>query len=245
MTVRNGALRLGYLHFDRLWRGLALLKFTVPPDFTPALLEQEILQLCNENGHEDLARIRLNVFRGDGGIFDPLSQPPQYLIESFPLDRALATPDDPGMLIDVFPDGRKASDIFSSLKSNNFLLCLMASTWAREHQLDEALVLNAWDRIAEASIHNVFYVMDGKVMTPPLSEGGVDGVMRRYLLDTAQRWGWPVSEEMVEPDALYRADEVFVTNAISGIRWVAGFRGKTYTHDISAALSQQVALDLH
>lgn len=233
IRVRDGKVMLAALHFDRLFAGLHTLKFDVPSYFTPPFLEGEILRLCRENNIEALARVRLNVFRGEGSVNDELFQHPQYLVESFSLKEDFASAGNPGLDVGVFPDGRKAMDNFSSLKSNNYLLYVLAAAWAREHNLQECLVLNSDNRVAEASVHNLFFVRAGKIFTPPLSEGCVAGVMRRYLLQMLPSWGWQVSETPVSPGELALADEIFLTNAIAGIRWVRSLGAGIYSEGVS------------
>lgn len=231
MKVREGVLLLAPLHFARLWKGFEVLRFTVP--YTPASLEAEVLDLCVRNGHTGLGRVRLNIFRGGGGVNEPLSMAPHCLIESFSLVVASDVPT--GLDIDVFPDGRKAQDAFSNLKTNNYLLYLMGAAWARERGLGECLVLNAHGRVADASISNVFWVSSGQVCTPPLSEGGVAGVTRRFLLENLS-----IEERPLEVSDLLAADEVFLTNAITEIRWVRRFGEKTYGHAVSDQIAHKL-----
>jgi branched-chain amino acid aminotransferase len=70
MKVVNGAILLLPLHFERFFNGLSLLKFEIPPLFTAEKLQQQILQLCKKNDCEKLGRVRLSVFRGNGGLYD-------------------------------------------------------------------------------------------------------------------------------------------------------------------------------
>jgi branched-chain amino acid aminotransferase len=238
IKVRDGALLFGSLHFARLWTGLRILRFSLPARFTPATLETDILDLCLRNGHLGSGRVRVNMFRGDGGVNDLISTQPHCLIETFPLDRAFTPANSPGMDIGVFPHGRKAMDDYANLKSNNYLVYLMGAAWAREERLNECLILNAAGRVADASISNVFCVAGGRIHTPPLSEGGVAGVLRRFLLERLEGWGWPVAETPLEPADLEGASEIFLTNAIRGIRWVKQFRERQYDHDISAGVCQ-------
>lgn len=236
IKVKDGALLLGAFHFERLWKGLAALHFIIPPHFTPHFLEEEILGLCRRNGHAGLGRVRLNLFRGDGGVNDPISHHPHYIIETWPLERGFTSAESNGLEIAVFPDGRKVIDAYSNLKSNNYLVYLMGALWAKENRLNECLILNSREQVADASISNLFYVRGSTVCTPPLSEGGVDGVMRRYLLSELPGWGYVVLEEPVGPDALLEADELFVTNAITGIRWIQRFGERRYVHPVSAGI---------
>ena len=83
---------------------------------------------------------------------------------------------------------------------------------------DDALVLNDNDTIADASIYNVFIVKDGVVFTPPLSDGPVAGVLRELLLTRLP--DTKIIEQTITIKDLYNADEIFLTNALRGIRWV-------------------------
>ena len=229
MKVIRGCLLLASYHFERLFAGLRKLRFEIPEDFSPDILEREILKLCQENELEALARVRLNVFRGAD---DEL----EYVLETFPLEQAF---DPRGMEIGVFGEGRKSADAFSALKSNNYLVYLMGAAWARARGLDECLILNAWERVADTSVHNLFYIMDGVLHTPPLSEGGVAGVMRRYVVEH-----YPVVERPVTPAGLEEASEVFLTNAIAGIRWVNQFGEKKYTHETAREIGSLLKASL-
>jgi branched-chain amino acid aminotransferase len=156
------------------------------------------------------------------------------------LDKAFTAPDSPGLDIGIFPQGRKAMDDYANLKSNNYLIYLMGAAWAKEGGLNECVILNAAGRVADASISNIFCVAGGKIHTPPLSEGGVAGVLRRFLLERLEGWGWPVAETPLEPGDLEDAKEVFLTNAIRGIRWVKRFGERRYDHDVSAGISRRL-----
>jgi branched-chain amino acid aminotransferase len=76
------------------------------------------------------------------------------------------------------------------------------------------------------------------VFTPPLSEGGVAGVMRKYLLEQV-KGNYPVQEALLTPEILGKADEVFLTNVIQGIRWVREWKDKQYTNVVANEIFQQ------
>ena len=223
MKMAKGDLLFKDLHFERLYSGLKILKFNIPSFFMKQSIEQQIRELCKKNDCEDLARIRLSVSRGNGGLYD-CDNKLSYLIECWPLEQY--GPNENGLLIDIFPDARKSIDAFSNLKSANYLPCVMAAVWAKENKLNDALILNQHNRICDATIANVFWVKDDKIFTPPLNEGGVAGVMRRKILKADQA----ITESLLTEDILLNADEVFLTNVITGIRWVKQFRNKTYTN---------------
>jgi branched-chain amino acid aminotransferase len=226
MLVQNGRIRLDTYHFDRLTAGVHLLEFNASPALEPGQLTHQILQLCDRNGHAHLARVRLVVFRGEGGLFDPDDQPPHFVIESWPLTEDQLRFNDKGLMIGVFPHGRKACDSLANLKSDNFLLYALGARYARAHRLDDCLILNTYERFADSCIANLFYTRGRTVYTPPLSEGCVAGVMRRFLLHRLTVWGFPVAEQPVTRGDLDDADEIFLTNALKGIQWVGDFAGK-------------------
>ena len=129
--------------------------------------------------------MRLVVFRGAGGLYDPQDHFPNYIIETWPLPAGSGELNQNGLLIDVFPDGRKACDPYANLKSNNFLLYVLAALHAKNNLFNDCLVLNSRERIADSTIANLFFARGGKFFTPPLSEGCVAGVMRRLLIEAA------------------------------------------------------------
>jgi len=240
MLVEDHRIRLGSYHFDRLASGMGYLRFPTPSGFTRGQLTREILELCTRNGHTRLSRVRLVVFRDQGEIFDPAGSDPHYAIESWPLPEGSQKLNPKGLVIDVFPEGHKACGPLANLKSNNYLLYLLAARHAGERGLDDCLVLNSNETVADTAITNVFYFRNGRCYTPPLADGGVAGVMRRHLLAALPAAGFEVEERTVAIDDLLTADEVFLTNAIRGIRWVAAFREARYENTLTTVLYQKL-----
>lgn len=237
MKVINEKIRLESYHFERLFSGLLLLQFEIPKLFTPVKLTEEILDLCKKNECEQRARVRLSVSRGHGGLYDE-DRNLQYVIECWPLDETVNKLNENGLVIDIYPEARKSCDVFSNLKSANFLPYSMAALYAKENKLNDCLLLNTNATIADSTIANVFIIKDGIITTPALSEGCVNGVMRRHLLERVKAEGpvFKVEESIITIDDLLHAEEVFLTNAIKGIRWVKQFRDTTYGNTISSLL---------
>ncbi|HEX6847531.1 MAG TPA: aminotransferase class IV [Chitinophagaceae bacterium] len=233
MKIAGGKILLEEYHFERLFSGLQILKFEVPAQFTKQKMSEQIGELCKKNCCEESARVRLSVSRGSGGLFD-CDNKLNYLIESSPLDPIGLNEN--GLIIDIFPDVRKGIDILSNLKSANYLPYVMAAIWAKENRLNEALILNQHGRICDATIANVFWIKGGQVFTPPLNEGCVGGVMRKNILNTNNQ----IQEKRLTENELATADEVFLTNATNGIRWVQRFRDKSYENKITRYLFTQI-----
>jgi len=238
MRVYQGRIMLADLHFERLMASLNLLHFDIPQHFTKAYFTRLISELCNRNGHERLARVRLTVFRSDGGLYDPVNNLPNFIIQCWELKREILELNETGLILDVFPDVRKASDKYSFIKSNNCLPYVMAAMYARQHRINEAVLLNACGRVADTTIANLFIVQGRDIITPPLSEGGVCGVMRKHLLRIESPFSF--AERPVTVADLENADEIFLTNAVTGVRWVSSFRDNSYGNATAVILHELI-----
>jgi branched-chain amino acid aminotransferase len=215
---------------------MKLMQFNIPDFFTAAHLEADILSLCKKNRLDD-ALIRLVVFRSDGGLYDMEDMRPNYVIQSTTLQK-LPHQQPAGIVVDVYEDATKACNIFSAIKSNNFLPYLMAALYAKQNKLGDCIVLNQYGRIADATIANVFIIKNDEIYTPPLSEGCVAGVVRRFLLQKLPMHGFNIQEKPLTIADLLGADEVFFTNAVRGVRFVKKFRDKTYTSKLTKIIQQ-------
>jgi branched-chain amino acid aminotransferase len=236
LKVYQGNVLLADLHFERLLASLHLLHFDIPTHFTKAFFVKQITDLCVKNNVSHMARVRLAIFRSDGGLYDPVNNLPNFIIQSWELSRTVLELNQNGLVTDIFPDVKKSCDKLSSLKSNNCLPYVMAAMYAKQHRLNEAILLNQYGRVADSTIANLFIVRDKVIYTPPLSEGGVCGVMRKYLLRT--ELPFKVHEKTRDIDDHENEDEIFLTNAIYGIRWVGLFRDSSYGNATAAILHE-------
>lgn len=227
MKMINGRIPLWQYHVERLFAGLQILKFKVPQSLTKEKLKEDIIYLSANNKCEKLARIRLTVFRGNGNLNDE-DIFSQYLIEISPADDPVNHLNDQGMRIDIFPEAMKSCDKFSNLKSANYLPFVMAALHAKENGWDDCLILNTHERICESTIANIFWIKGDIIYTPPLSEGCVAGVMRKFLLERLKDKRYKVQERILTSEDLSDADEIFLTNAIYNIRWIGKFQNKQY-----------------
>lgn len=242
MKIVDGNVLLAKYHLERLFLGLKILKISIPPLFTKQKILEETEALCQKNKCGDLARVRLSVSRGKGGLYD-CDNKFSYLIDCWPLQQQPENGNDNGLVIDVFPDARKSIDAFSNLKSANYLPYVMAAVWAKENRLNEALILNQHNRICDATIANVFWIKGNKIYTPPLSEGCVAGVIRRRIVDCRlqiAKLGMDVDESLLTEDILMEADEVFLTNVTTGIRWVKQCGNKVYQNSITSRVFAEI-----
>jgi len=245
MKLINGEVNLQNYHFDRLFSGLEMLQFPIPRLFTAENLVKQIKQLSEINQCSSSARIRLMVFRGDGGLYEVSETGFNYVIQCWPMQEITPELNVNGVILGVYPAARKGSDVFANLKTANFLPYVMASLYARQNKWNDCLVLNQYGRVADSTIANLFYVKDDRIVTPPLSEACVAGILRRYLLEQLARNGYDIQEEEIHPEQLAGADELFLTNSIYGIRWVKELEGVTYRQTLTASLFERFILPFY
>lgn len=226
MRLVNGKFPLKDLHIKRIERSIATLRYIHPKADIENIFELAI-ELSRVNNCKTSARVRLSFFNGHGNVFDE-NAPLEFLIETSPLSEKFNYLNGKGLTTGICPDVRKSCDVYSNLKSANYLFSRLAAEFAKENNWNDALILNSNKNICESTIANVFWVIDGKIYTTPLSEGCVAGVMRDYLINKSS-----VIEKICVPEDLLESDEIFLTNAISGLRWVKNFDGKEFQKKIS------------
>jgi branched-subunit amino acid aminotransferase/4-amino-4-deoxychorismate lyase len=226
-------------HWKRLTESLPLLYFELPVHFTAGYLKEQIQKLCKKNHHTQSARIRLTIFKGEGGIWETPSSSFNWLLQSWPLPADQPQLNVNGLDIGVFEAGRKSCDAFSNLKTNNYLIYALAAQYAKTKHLNEVIILNQYGRICDTTIANIFFIKDQRIYTPALSEGCVNGVMRAYLIEQLQKENTPVEQGTYTIEDLLGADEIFLTNAIQGIRWVKSLGNNIFIGYQTAQLFQQ------
>jgi aminodeoxychorismate lyase len=228
IKVRDNEIKLLPYHWERLTQSLALLKFKIPDFFTIAYLETTIQQLVQKNYHQKSARVRLTISRGNG-LYDNSNNQPSILLQSWALNPYQDQLNENGLVIEFFEPGRKSMDQFSNIKSNNYLLYVLAAIWAKEEKLNDAIILNCEGRVCDTTIANIWMIKSKEIFTPALSEACVMGTMRSFLLEKLNEKGFTVHETIISKNDLLTADEVFVSNAIYGIKWVKQIGNKDYS----------------
>jgi branched-chain amino acid aminotransferase len=233
-------------HYQRLLSGMALLKMqshSLPPiDF----LREQITSLINKNRLFGDVRIRLTVFREDGGLYTPTGNKVSYLIEAAGLDTHYYNLNNKGLLIGPYSEDTKPITRFAQYKSANSLFFVLAGHYKKENQLDEVLLLNEKNKIIESLASNLYWIKDGIVHTPLRSSGCVNGIMRKQIITLLKEHKLPYSEvEGTTIEELIQSDEIFISNAIVGIQWVVGLQNKRYycnqTKELNRLLNEKAS----
>ncbi|MFT4092379.1 MAG: aminotransferase class IV [Niabella sp.] len=225
IKVLNGNILLKQYHQKRMEKSIELLDYYLPPHTSAALFFKQILELCEKNNCLKAARIRLSFSNGNGGLFDE-DKALNYIIEAWPLEARSHSINENGLITGVFPLMKKSCDPYATIKSSSALLYSLAARYCRQYQWNDCIILNQRENICESSIANLFWITGSRIFTPALTEGCVDGVMRGYLIDQIGN----VTETPCREKELLEADEVFLTNAIRGIRWVNNIGAVTYNN---------------
>ena len=123
--------------------------------------------------------------------------------------------------------GRHAASPLAGVKSISWLNNVWSAAEAQKEGFDEVVLLNERGEVAECTAANIFVVKDGKILTPPLSSGCLEGVTRGILFEIAPEAGIAISEQSLRPEELYSADEVFISSTnrnLIGVGEIAGHR---------------------
>lgn len=224
-------------HYFRLMSSMRIVRMEIPMNFTMEYMEEQVLSLARANKCEASGRARITVYRNDGGYYLPKSSTISFLINVIPLGNTLYKMEKGTYEVDLYKDFYVSKQLLSSIKSTNKLINITGSVFADENGLNNCLLINDSKNVIEALNGNIFMLMGNKLTTPPVTEGCHNGVMRKQVLAIAKKIeGLEVSEEPISPFDLQRADELFVTNVITGIQSITKYRKKEFGNKLATDL---------
>ncbi|EID72729.1 aminotransferase class IV [Imtechella halotolerans] len=234
----NGRLLFWEPHYLRLMASMRIMRMEIPMNFTLEFLQEEIQKVLDANELADQpARVRLTVFRNEGGLYLPLTNEVSYLIEATALSSPFYTLSQNSYEVDLFKDFYVNADLLSTIKTNNKALHVVGSIFAHENELDNCLLLNNHKNVVEALNGNLFLVNGSVIKTPPLSEGCMNGIIRKELIKIIEKTeGLTLEETPISPFELQKADELFMTNTIIGIRPITKYRKKEFSSQVAQQL---------
>jgi len=220
-------------HYFRLMASMRMLRMKIPMEFTLEFLEKEILKTVAVLEEGASFRVRLNVFRKDGGLYTPKTNAINYLIEASESNYKTKEIYE----IDIFKDFYNYSGLLSTIKTNNRMLNTLASIYANENDLDNCILVNERKGVVEVANANIFIVKNNIVKTPALTEGCIKGVVRSKVIDIlTKNKDFTIEETVISPFEIQKADEVFITNAIMGIQAVTKYKKKSFNTDLAGKL---------
>lgn len=212
-------------HYFRLMSSMRMLRMKIPMNFTLEFYESEILKLIEQSEVQEDLRIRVTVYRKDGGLYLPLTNEIDYLIEA----RPLTLQEYDAYEIELYKDFPVVSSLLSTIKSNNRLLNVLASVYADENSYQNCLLINEKKNLVEAINANVFLIKGKDIYTPAIESGCVNGIIRKKIIGLIQESDdYMLHETTVSPFELLKANEVFLTNSITEIQSVDKYRKRNY-----------------
>ena len=246
VKIVNGKILFLEDHYFRLMASMRVVRMEIPMNFTMEFFEEQILSLVKRNNLVQSSRARITMFRNDGGYYLPVTNDVSYLIHATALDEMSYTINTNTYEVDLFKDFYITKQLLSSIKSTNKLLNVTASIYASENGLDNCILLNDTKNVVEAIQGNIFMLLGNKLITPPVSEGCLNGVMRKQVLALAKKLPeLTVVEEIISPFDLQKADQLFLTNVIKGIQPITKYRKKEFTttlaQELTALLNELIA----
>ena len=237
MKIIDGKVVFVEDHYFRLMASMRMLRMYISMGLTLEFFENEILKTVTANKLTD-ARVRLSVFRKDGGLYLPINNEVGFLIET----QQLVVTIKKDYEVDLFKDYYVNSGFLSTLKTNNRILNVVASIYADENELDNCILINEKKQVVETINANIFLIKDEKIKTPSLSVGCVKGVVRKNIIALIKKEkDLEIEETEISPFELQKADEIFITNAIVGIQPITKYRKKTFAAKVSSYLSKELA----
>jgi branched-chain amino acid aminotransferase len=226
MRICNGRPFRLDAHLARIGHGARALHLRIPG--AAGHLREVVTRTLAAYGESD-AYMRLIVTRGDGPLgVDPTSCEAARVICM--ADRIQLYSEDKraqGLSMITSSYRRPSADVLDPrIKTLNYLNNVLAKGEARRQGADEALLLNQHGHIAEASVANVFAVRAGLLLTPPTSDGALDGITRATVLELCEALGIPHEIRTLGRIDLFGADEVFLTGTGAGLVRVSSLDGE-------------------
>ena len=213
-------------HLKRLFSASLLLHLEI--NVSRNDFQDDIELLIRENKIEKGGNLKILVFREEGGKYLPQNNNASCLIISENSDKNLFSLNKKGLELGLFKIQLKPMNKLSNYKTISALQSVMCSLDARQKEKDDCLMFNTENRIIESANSNIFYVKNNIIFTPQLREGCVDGTMRNCIL-SLKDLDYKIVENEIKLGDILEAEEVFLTNAIQGVRWVSQIEAQQFT----------------
>lgn len=211
-------------HWKRVMHGLSVLKMELPEKYSQQFVFKTICILLKKNKLTE-AKIRINIFRTEGGLYTPQKNNVSVLMTSHVVANASASFNSRGKRMMLCSAVAKPVTPFSSFKNCNSMVYVLAGIEREKAGYDDCLILNNRNKVCEALHSNIFFVKNKVVFTPAVSQGCIEGVMRNEIISTLRKNKIKVKEGIFSVADIKQADEIFTTNAVERIVPVKEFMG--------------------
>ena len=243
LKIANNKILFWEDHYFRLMASLRIVRMDIPMSFTMEYIEEQILVLVRAMNIHESARVRFTAYRNSEGFYLPNNNSISFVIQASKLDNHKYNYSPIQFEVDLYKDFIVPKQLLSTLKTTNKITNVTASIFAKENQLDSTLLLNENKNVIEAANGNLFMLTENKLITPPISEGCLNGVMRKQIIALAKKMdSVTVLESPISPFDLQKADELFITNCIIGIQPITKYRKKEFEVRVARQLIEKLNL---
>lgn len=242
IKVSHGRILFWEDHYFRLMASMRIMRMEIPMNFTMQFLEDQIQQLLKASSLQNAtARVKLLVFRNEGGLYLPHTNDISFLINVNALEDDFYLLKDGDYEVDLFKDFYVAPGLLSTLKTNNKAINVLGSIFSKENNLQNCLLMNTDKQIVEALNGNLFLIKGHTIKTPPLVDGCLKGIMRKQIMEILPSFPeYEFLETSISPFELQKADELWITNVIVGIQPITKYRKKQFTNNFAKEVLQKV-----
>ena len=221
-------------HYMRLMSSMRIIRIEIPQSYTPDFFKLQITNTISKVNPSFTGRVRLTIFREGGGYYTPELSSPSFIVNCSVIDRKEFFLKDSEFKVDLFKDYYIQNDLLSNLKTNNKLINVLAGIYANENNLDNCILLNNKKNVTEFLNGNLFIVRENKIITPNLDSGCLKGIMRKKIIEYIKLIPeFSIEETVISPFDLLSANEIWLTNSISGIITVTNYRNKSFSNDVA------------
>ncbi len=228
-------------HYLRLMASMRICRMEIPMPFTMEFMEEEILKLIHVQENKTSNRVRFTVFRNAEGLYNPSSNEIQFIITSTNLTSENYIFNSSNYEVELFKDFHVSKHLLSTLKTNNKMTNVVASVFAKENDFANCLLINDDKNVVEAINGNIFMKIGNQLITPPITDGCLNGIMRKQIMAIVNKMeNIEMVEKSISPFDLQKADELFLTNVIIGIQPVTKYRKKEFLTVLSSELIIQL-----
>jgi branched-chain amino acid aminotransferase len=172
----------------------------------------------------------MTVYRQTGGKYLPENNDIEYIIQFSEKNHSDYMIDDQLLYeVDLYNDFYISAQLLSTIKTTAKNINVLASIYANENDLDNCILLNERKDVVEFTNGNLFLIFGNKIITPPISSGCLNGIIRKQLIQLLNKSTvFDFEERAISPFELQQADEMFLTNISVGIKPISQYRKKKY-----------------
>ncbi|MDF4223133.1 aminotransferase class IV [Maribacter sp. M208] len=231
LRVLNGDIIFLEDHYLRLMSSMRILRMDIPMNFTMEFMEQEILKSISEGELKEAKQIKFTVFRNSSNDFSISDNSISYFITHKTLADPFFILNAQAYEVELYKDFYKNSSMLSNLDTNNKIVNVVGAVYAQENDYQDCLLLNERKQVIESLNGNLFVVKGNQIKTAPVTDGCVNGILRKKLIDIVSKLNdFEFLEESISPFELQKADELFIVNNIVGIISVTKYRKKDFVN---------------